>query len=260
MARSYATITVRIHEDDFKLLPAGPRCLYFLLVTQADIAACGYLPLTLRRWALDLAEEDRGNLTDWIKHLEAARFVLVDPDTEELLVRTFAKHDGGYKNPKRLLSVRSSANAVRSPFLRRALAEELGKLGISDWDLSRIEPPSIPVPSPPDPTRSVVTLVSTDHTPESTILKSEPAALPGGAHANDFCDEHQPDGTDADCGKCARKRVRNERLKTTREQRAIEYRERQNQIRLDCNLCDDKGWLLGNPDKPRRCSHPRSTL
>jgi hypothetical protein len=40
--------------------------------------------------------------------------VLVDEDTEELLVRTFVKWDGGYKHAKRVLAVAAYTKAIRS--------------------------------------------------------------------------------------------------------------------------------------------------
>lgn len=129
MARSYANIVTAIWTDrEFCALSAGAQRTYFMLITQPDIAACGTLPLTMRRWAGMVSDGDE--LQAWLNELAAAEFVIVDEATEELLVRTFVKHDGGYKHSKRLAAVWSTAEAIRSHSIRAALVAEARKLGL----------------------------------------------------------------------------------------------------------------------------------
>lgn len=178
MARSYANIVTTIYADpEFCGLSAGAQRTYFMLVVQPEITACGSLALTLRRWAKTVPEAERHLLGAWLTELEQARYVLVDEDTEELLVRTFAKWDGGYKHAKRVLAVVATAEAIRSPRLRTAIAVELASLDVHT---------AIPMPSDSEPNatreatgsgRSVVTegeSSATTHTPQPATL--EPAA------------------------------------------------------------------------------------
>lgn len=187
MARSYGQIMCSIWDDpDFCQLSAVAQRTYFMLVTQPDITACGSLSLTVRRWARTLPESDRGSLEPALRELEAERFVLVDYDTEELLVRTFAKHDGGYKHAKRVLAVIAYAKAVRSPRLRQVVASELAKLNVDSGIEVAIDCQSDATVVPIDSGRFLVTEVSTVHNqePQPETGNREPAARGGDtAHA-----------------------------------------------------------------------------
>lgn len=131
MARVYANITTAIWTArDFCDLSSGAQLMYLMLVTQPDITACGTLPLTLRRWSLNLPTSERVTIAGRLAELVAARFVLVDEDTEELLVRKFIKWDGGYKHAKRVIAVLSTAQAIRSRTLLAATVAELDALGV----------------------------------------------------------------------------------------------------------------------------------
>lgn len=174
MARSYTNIVTAIWDDEeFCQLSAGAQRTYFMLVTQKNVEACGALPLTLRRWAKTVPAAERELLPVWLAELEDHRYVITDDDTEELLVRTFAKWDGGYKHSQRCKAVVATAEAIRSPLLRVAIARELASLGVST-DIR------VPLDSDPSPTelalqsgRSVVTEVELDATlptPQTTLL------------------------------------------------------------------------------------------
>ncbi|MCX5066614.1 hypothetical protein OOJ91_12070 [Micromonospora lupini] len=128
--RNYAQLFTAIwRDDDFKALNPARQQAYFLLVTQPNISAGGVLPLTVRRWAKLSEGDTTADLRERIEHLDAAAFVVVDEDTEELLVRSFIRHDNGYRNPRRQPSIREAVRAVESPRLRQVLAEELARLG-----------------------------------------------------------------------------------------------------------------------------------
>lgn len=144
MARDYANIFTAIWRDPaFRALHASQQRTYFMLITQPDISAAGTLDLTIKRWAGLADDTDRSSIEADLKALEAADFVYADDDTEELLVRTFVKHDKGYNNPKRRPVILEAARAVESARLREVLGEELAKLGLPR-DLSDSVPPSPP--------------------------------------------------------------------------------------------------------------------
>src|SRR5882672_6518707 len=177
MARTYGNIVTAIWLDpEFCALSAGAQRTYFMLVTQPDIAACGTLALTRRRWSKTVATQERDDFPAWLTELERARYVLVDEDTEELLVRTFAKWDGGYKHSQRVQAVIATAESIRSPILRASIATELASLGVRtsievtlDRDLSATQ-------EAPKSGRSVVTLGELG--PHSTLLNLEPVPVP----------------------------------------------------------------------------------
>ncbi|ATE56163.1 MULTISPECIES: hypothetical protein [Actinosynnema] len=137
MARSYANIVTAIWRDaDFRALNASEQRLYFLLVTQPDITAVGTLALTVGRWASYATDTTAASVRTALEGLERGRFVLVDWDTEEALVRSFVRHDNGWGNSKRRPVIMRAAGEIVSPVLVRALLGEFAALGLSTDALS----------------------------------------------------------------------------------------------------------------------------
>jgi hypothetical protein len=230
MARTYANVDVGIWDDpEFCGLSAGAQRTYFMLITQTDITACGSLALTLRRWSKTCLEQD---LTAWLAELEDARFVVIDEDSEELLVRTFVKWDGGYKHAKRVLAVTAYARAIRSRPLRDAVADELAKLGVSIAN---------PLPTDTQPIanreaigsgRSVVNVGDQESTPHSTLQEGEPPPPESDVEPSPFCSRH-PNGTEKPCGPCGSAKLRHGRWEKRDARRRAELEQARNQAVLD---------------------------
>lgn len=132
MARSYGHIMSAIWNDpEFRKLSCAAQRTYLMLITQADISSAGTLPLTVRRWAAYAIDSSSDSLSDSLSELAGYRFLVVDETTEEVLIRTFVKWDGGYTNvQKRQPAIRRDAAAVASPKIRASLAVELDELGV----------------------------------------------------------------------------------------------------------------------------------
>ena len=129
MARSYAQLHQRIWADpDWRALDLGAQHLYLLLISQPQLNMAGVLPLQLRKWSSCVDGWDIGDVAGALDRLRDRRFVIVDEDTEEVLVRTLIRNDGGYKTPGMLKSILQFAEAAQSPAIRLALAVELGRL------------------------------------------------------------------------------------------------------------------------------------
>jgi hypothetical protein len=131
MSRNYAHFATAIWRpgDDFGDLTMPAQWAYFMLGTQPDISAAGVLSLNVRRWSKRARGVTRDVVVEALKELQAAEKVFYDYDTEELLIRTFVKADGGYGNRKRRPVIERAALELESPRLRAALAVELRKLG-----------------------------------------------------------------------------------------------------------------------------------
>lgn len=143
MARSYARVMTAVWRDqDFLTLSQRAQRLYLVLVTQPDISAVGTLALRIRRWASLASDTDASVVAEGIKELAAARFVVADTTTEELLIRSFVKWDGGYSNTKRRPVILEAAQEVLSPTLRRALTVEFKRLGLPTGSLGEGTPDS----------------------------------------------------------------------------------------------------------------------
>lgn len=262
MSRTYATIDAGIWSDaEFCDRTAGAQRTYFMLITQTDITACGTLPLTLRRWSSTCAEKD---LAAWLIELTDHRFVLIDEDTEELLVRTFVKWDGGYKHPRRLQAVVATARAIRSAPLRTAAMHELTQLGVPldrDSNASRvpIESDSGGAAMAIESRRSVVKEGDNKCTPHSTLQEREPSPPETGVEPSPFCSKH-PKGTEAKCGGCQTARLRHAAWVKSEPERKRRAAAERRAVITGCPDCDENGMQLdpatGLP--VRRCTHRRS--
>ncbi len=131
MARDHARIDLSIWDDpDFTALSTDAQRLYLFLLSQRDLSYAGLLPMRLRRWAGRSSSTTTESVTAALAALDAARMVVVDHDTEEVLVRALIRRDGIYKQPNVLAAALREAFAISSPVLRRALAEELRRLPV----------------------------------------------------------------------------------------------------------------------------------
>ena len=120
------------NDPDFLALSEGPQRLYMFLLSQPDLSHAGLVPLRIGRWAKKVAGGTRDVIEDHISALSDARFVVADNDTEELLVRTFVRNDGVYKQPKVMLRMREDARQIESPILRQAFRTELDRLPLDE--------------------------------------------------------------------------------------------------------------------------------
>ncbi|WP_206793971.1 hypothetical protein [Amycolatopsis sp. MtRt-6] len=129
MARDHARIDVHIwNDEDFQQLSLLAKMLYVQLVSQPKLSYAGVLDLAVKRWSRPHADVDITALRAALDELDAARFVVIDHDTEELLIRTFIRNDELYKQPNVLRAALRVAFEIESPVLRAALAAELRQL------------------------------------------------------------------------------------------------------------------------------------
>lgn len=133
MARGHGRILSTIWDDeDFLALEVSPQRLYQFLLSQKNLNHAGLIPVTLRRWA----KKAKNLTTDAIERdldiLAATRFIVLDEDGEELLIRTFVRNDGVYKQPHVMGSMVSSALEMTSPRLRAALLAEMDRLPLDE--------------------------------------------------------------------------------------------------------------------------------
>ncbi|QZN86919.1 hypothetical protein [Cellulomonas sp. C5510] len=133
MTRQHGRILTAIWaDDDFLALDVPAQRMYLFLLSQPDLSHAGLLPMRTRRWAKKVAGETVGTIESALTALEAARFVVVDEDTEEVLLRTFVRNDGVWKQPKVMMRMREDAAQIESPRLREAFAVELARLPLDD--------------------------------------------------------------------------------------------------------------------------------
>jgi hypothetical protein len=133
MARGHGRILTSIWEDaDFLALDQQQQRLYLFLISQPNLNHAGLLDLTLRRWARKAAGLSVAELDKLLTGLEQARFVVVDDDTEELLIRSFVRNDGVWRMPKVMGAMVSGALEISSPKLRLALLAEMDRVPLDE--------------------------------------------------------------------------------------------------------------------------------
>ena len=136
MARTYAKIKVAIwqDDDDFRSLPVTAQHLYLVLLTSPTLNLAGVADWRPNRlaalsdgWTAKAVRAAANVLTE-------RRYILTDDDTEEVLIRTFIKHDGILVNSKTARGMVTEWGSVYSTPIRATIAEEVRKLahGVSD--------------------------------------------------------------------------------------------------------------------------------
>lgn len=113
-------------------LPVECQRLYLFLLSQGNLTHLGILPLTLRRWAQSAPGLSVVKLRGDLDRLDAAGFVVVDDDTEELLIRTLLRGDGVYKQPNVLRGAVNTAPAVQSARIKRGLLREIDRIDLTE--------------------------------------------------------------------------------------------------------------------------------
>lgn len=132
MAREYAKLLTRIWADgDFKRLTANAQRLYFQIISQPDISMVGVVTLAEKRWAMQVADQPEANVVASLEELENHRFVVVDNNTQEVLVRSFVRSDEGWKSPTAMKGIESAARSVLSDGLKAGIRDELVRIDTS---------------------------------------------------------------------------------------------------------------------------------
>lgn len=135
MARTYARVLTNIWENEqFRTLTADAKLLYLHLISRRDLSSAGHCIIRERQWATQALEGDARRATTALSELETGRYVIIDDDSGELLIRTFIRHDGGYRNPKHRRGIESAIAAIDSRTLRNIAHESLASALVGPTD------------------------------------------------------------------------------------------------------------------------------
>lgn len=130
MARSESRTKTAIWADvDFRLLSGSMQRTYWMLYSQPTISLCGVQALTVKRWAQYSSDGTVEALLADLAALEDAGYITCDMDTEEVFVRSFARHDGIHKNSKTWPAAWRQLDSISSTRIRDFAEAELWKMG-----------------------------------------------------------------------------------------------------------------------------------
>lgn len=133
MARDHARMYCSIWADpDWKGLTRDAQWLYELCCTQLDLSNAGVLAYRPAAWAQFAADLTPASVKKAARVLEERRFVVIDVDTTELLIRTFVRHDRVLRQPNVAVNMARAARQIVSPRLRHVFNEELVRLRDDD--------------------------------------------------------------------------------------------------------------------------------
>ena len=137
MAREYAPVRLSIwSDDDFRALSPGAQHLYFVLMTAPSLTHCGVADWRPARLAALAGGWTVDAVSDAADELSATRYIVVDAETEEVLVRSFIRHDGLMKQPNMAVAMCTAHTAVASRVLRGVVVHELRRLSVDQPDLA----------------------------------------------------------------------------------------------------------------------------
>lgn len=225
MARDRATIKTDIWGDsDWRSLSIGAQWLYMHLLSSPDLSYIGITDWRPNRIAVKVATEDESTVRGFASELENGRFAFTDEHTEEVLVRSFLRHDGLLMNPNLWKSIGNDFADAGSNFLRGIVAEEARRLRdeapdgfetskggkVNPWPSKHLAtmlatPCLTPSGTPSDtPSETPSREVARGGLPTTTATSTATPQLEiGGAPSapSPFCKRH-PDGTDKPCRGC----------------------------------------------------------
>lgn len=121
MARTFAKLYVSVWDagSDFYDLTADAQWLYWTLLSDPRLSPAGVLPLQPRKWAKRAKGMTERRTRAALEELMNTDLkLMVDEDTEEVLIRAFIGRDLGYRTPNIRKSIEASLKSIESQTLR----------------------------------------------------------------------------------------------------------------------------------------------
>lgn len=129
MPRSEARLKSSIWKDrDFLSLSEGAQRLYFLLLSQHDISLCGTLPYAPPRWAEMSKTSSPESVVEALSELEQYGYIVTDPTTMELAVRSLMRNDNVKPRSKVWGPAMELIESVLSDRIRAVLQAEAARI------------------------------------------------------------------------------------------------------------------------------------
>jgi hypothetical protein len=129
MASDFAPLLRSIwSDDDWRALTMDAQHVYLMLLSHPDRNSAGVLSLTKRKWQRLAADMVGARLDAALVELDEAGFIVMDDETQELLVRAYIRRATVYKHIRMMVNALREASEVESDRLRSALGQELVRL------------------------------------------------------------------------------------------------------------------------------------
>lgn len=144
MPRDYAQIRQDMWSDDaWRGLTAPAQWLYMLLLSDPRLTYVGVTDWHPGKIAQRAKECTPRDVLIAASELADAWFVVIDEETEEVMIRSHLKHDPLMRNPRLAVTMAKDFGAVGSNKIRAAIVHELTKLRRAEPDLPAWEKPQV---------------------------------------------------------------------------------------------------------------------
>lgn len=137
MPREHANIRLDMWGDsDWRSLTRDAQWLYELLLTHPDTNRAGVSDWRPGRLAQMCTGTTAADVKRMGTELERKHFIVIDEDSEEVLVRSYVKYDGVLKQPNLAITMAADWTGVASQRLRGVIAYEVQQLRIRKPELA----------------------------------------------------------------------------------------------------------------------------
>lgn len=137
MARDRANLRIDMWADgDVRKLSLGAQHLYMLILTHPTLNYAGVGDWRPGRIAALTGGRTRADVERDAQELQQAHFIYADEETEEVMVRSFLRHDGVIKHPRLHVSMAKDFAGISSEDIRAFVAFELRKLNREQPELA----------------------------------------------------------------------------------------------------------------------------
>lgn len=129
MARDRANLRTDMWASaEWRKLSTGAQWLYMYLLTTPTLSYVGVADWRPARIAAKVADAGTDEIVSRCQELTRGRFAYVDDETEEVLIRSFLRHDGLLVNPNLWRSIGNAFADAASDRLRGVIAGEIQRL------------------------------------------------------------------------------------------------------------------------------------
>ncbi|HEU5223461.1 MAG TPA: hypothetical protein VFU07_07245 [Candidatus Lumbricidophila sp.] len=130
-------------DDDWLNLTVPAQHLYMTLLSDPTLNYCGVADWRIGKLAQRAAENRVVDTFLAAGELSHAHFLVIDEETEEVLIRSYLRHDPLLKNPRLAVTMSKEYGVIGSRKIRAALVYELGRLKRENPDWLAWEKPSV---------------------------------------------------------------------------------------------------------------------
>ena len=129
MAQDFAPLFRSIWlDDDWRGLSMDAQHVYAMLMSHPNRNAAGVLPIAIKKWVRLARDLTVDRLEAALTELDGKGFIVLDDETDEVLVRSYIRRAKVYTHIRLLANALREVSEIESPRLRSVACQELARL------------------------------------------------------------------------------------------------------------------------------------